>query len=683
MSHMSRNNSSTALMGFSVHQPMLGAPLQFFPAMGSKQLDDMIDAYVPGTKSILDKRADVSMEFYQHVCQTGDMFKFFMVYPSLGSTGESPASSMLDSGYVSNFTSPVMSESQWTQASTTSFSSTGSRAPKSSSQQAASSSADFSSLPGMKILTRDGKDVTNSASRGCKTKEQRDHAHLMRIIKACDACRRKKVRCDPSHRKSTGSSGTRSARSAKTTKKAKKAVPSTTPSEATPQFTSEPLDQSFMAPSFDPIGSMDPSLSFSFDSDMSESLVDPSMEWEQFFQYNEEPSEAVPVDYDFLYDPARYSSVTSSNSLPSSQPISAAQATGADASVFAGTAGIAGAEGLAPAPLPPYLNPGGEAGNDYADFNLYSPGSSISLDDDPTLIRDITATSGPSYAENLSHQRLLLGGRTRDGLASLGQTPDVLLDGSTTAGEQVPFSSEGELHSPAALGSSMYLGGTAYGPIQRLRSPGTYGNGRPVNAISDWQNAPDGVDQRLPVQAFGLESRLRTPSAPSSLPSLPAALSGSASWNTPFGPGSQPGLPLAAVLAPAVVTVATAAAAIVVCLLSASLVGAATRPLCDGILGRVAALDTKAAALMVLFVVVEAIGRAIPKSISVRMAAHTFSTQLLSSLRQQPAAMMSGMKPTNRGQYQTMASIRSSSLLYSGGGGALSRLSQATRSILV
>ncbi|KAI1761990.1 hypothetical protein GGR53DRAFT_446668 [Hypoxylon sp. FL1150] len=370
MSYMSRNNSSTAHVGFSVHQPALGAALQFFPAMGTKQLDEMINAYVPGNNSIQDKRAEVSMEFYQHVCQTGDMFKFFMVSPSPGSTTESPASSMVDSGYASStFTSPIMSESQWTQGSGSSFSSTGSHARRSSHQKA-TSPTDFSHLPGMKIMTRDGKDVTNSASRGCKTKEQRDHAHLMRVLKACEACRKKKVRCDPSHKRTAGSSG------ARTTKKAKKAATSAAPPAIAPQPASEPLDRHL----FDPI---DPISSFSFDSTMPESFVDPTMEWDQFIQYNEEPNSMIPVDYDFLYDPAGYFSPTS-NSLSYSQPIMPAQTMGAEgvsvagvnAGVYAGVnAGTAGAESQVP--LPPYLNPGGEAGNDYADFNLYSPGSGL------------------------------------------------------------------------------------------------------------------------------------------------------------------------------------------------------------------------------------------------------------------------------------------------------------------
>ena len=87
-------------------------------------------------------------------------------------------------------------------------------------------------LPGFSIMTKDGVDVTSSAAgRGTKTKEQREHAHLMRIMKACDECKRKKVRvsnhfflpvhlsrktqlmsfqCDPSHRSSQPETSTSS-----------------------------------------------------------------------------------------------------------------------------------------------------------------------------------------------------------------------------------------------------------------------------------------------------------------------------------------------------------------------------------------------------------------------------------------------------------------------------------------
>ncbi|KAI0012017.1 hypothetical protein F4779DRAFT_614969 [Xylariaceae sp. FL0662B] len=410
MSAMARDPSA-ALMGFSVHQPAIGAPLQFFPAMGSKQLDELINAYVPGDSNILDKRAAVSMEFFEHTMASGELFKFFMVYP-LGSATESPTNSMVDSGYASSFTSPVMSESQWAQqASNASFSSSQRKARHSSSKKA-SPPTDFSHLPGMKIMTKDGRDVTNSASRGCKTKEQRDHAHLMRIIKACDACKKKKVRCDPSHKRSTTSSAVRPAKKAKKVAAATAAV---APSPS-PQIPAEPFP---FTPSFDQVT---PESSSSLNSAVLEPIDDSFLDWDQFVQYDEEPSEVIPDDYDFFLDPAGYFSPTTTvssnsfaqpsnpvpqlsnsfsqlpNSFSQSQPIIPVQPYSTEDAILNTTE-----PAEAHVPLPPYLNPAHDVGNNYADFNLYSPGSSI--DDDIGLAREVTAPRHPDYYEYLDGQR--------------------------------------------------------------------------------------------------------------------------------------------------------------------------------------------------------------------------------------------------------------------------------------
>ncbi|KAI1662497.1 hypothetical protein F4813DRAFT_344789 [Daldinia decipiens] len=454
MSYTPGINSSTSLMGFSVHQPAIGAPLQFFPAMGSKQLDEMIDAYVPGDASILDKRATVSMEFFEHSMATGELFKFFMVYPALGSATESPSIALVDSGYISNFTSPVMSESQWTQASNISSSSEH-RTQKQSHKKTALSN-DFSHLPGMKILTKDGQDVTNSASRGCKTKEQRDHAHLMRIIKACDSCRRKKVRCDPSHKRSSGSSA---ARTAKKTKKA--AAPSVPASAPPPQTTSESLGQHLYMQSFD-ISHLSSS---SFDSVMSESLVDPTMDWDQFVLYDEEPFETIPYDYDFFFDPAGHLTPTSSNSYSSpSQPITPAQMADLENT----------AVGLTEDPqavLPPYLNPGGEAGNNYADFNLYSPGSSVYLDDDPSLSKEVAALSQSENSRHLDSQQLFDFHRRKnitDQDQDQDRDRDTQLDVSVNADHQASLVSREQGSLPTGPDTSSYHEGIFDALIQSL-----------------------------------------------------------------------------------------------------------------------------------------------------------------------------------------------------------------------
>ncbi|KAI0021429.1 hypothetical protein F4780DRAFT_778702 [Xylariomycetidae sp. FL0641] len=373
---MAGNDSINSLMGFSVHQPALGAPLQFFPDMGSKQLDDMINAYVPGEGSILDKRAAVSMEFFEHTIATGELFKFFMVYPTLGTT--SPASSGFDSSFN---TSPTMSDGQWTQASDSSFSSYSKKARSSGSatKKASTPTSDFSHLPGMKIMTSDGRDVTNSASRGCKTKEQRDHAHLMRIMKACEACRKKKTRCDPSHKRTVGGSSS----ATKVTKSTKSARPAAAPPQPA-------VEQSLLTSQFDQAIAES---STSFDSLFSESLKtadNTSMEWDQFINYDEEPQEYIPFDYDFFLDPAGYFSPATSTDYTSSstspaQPVTPVQTSSTDGVTRPDRSRLTGTttETEAQVPTLPYLNPGGvEGGNDYVDFNLFSPGSSPRLDEE-------------------------------------------------------------------------------------------------------------------------------------------------------------------------------------------------------------------------------------------------------------------------------------------------------------
>ncbi|KAI0130583.1 hypothetical protein BJ170DRAFT_563837, partial [Xylariales sp. AK1849] len=389
MAAMSGNVSSTSLMGFSVHQPAIGAPLQFFPAMGSKQLDEMISTYVPGPFSILNKRAAVSLEFFDHTIQTGELFKFFLVYPTLGSTAASPASSsaMQDSGYGSSFnTSPVMSESQWTHASNVSCKRSTHSKARSSSKKATSSTArsqpgDFSNIPGMKIMTKDGRDVTNSASRGCKTKEQRDHAHLMRVMKACDSCKQKKTRCDPSHKR--GSSAVTSPGSKAASKKAKKAA-----SPPAPKRNVFEVDMAI----FDPTKSEPQYLDDRFDT-VADSTVDT---WDQFIQYDEEFADVVPQDYDFFFDPAGYFSPTTSTSTSPSQVLTPGQSQ----PVTPAGVGVGSQQ-----PTLPYLNPAGlEVGSNYVDFALYSPGSTCP-DDDLLLSKEVAALESSEHSGYLHRQQ--------------------------------------------------------------------------------------------------------------------------------------------------------------------------------------------------------------------------------------------------------------------------------------
>ncbi|KAK8073908.1 hypothetical protein PG994_004807 [Apiospora phragmitis] len=425
---MSQNCSSTSLVGFSVYQPTLGATLQFVPEMGSKELDDMINAYVPGPASILDKRTAVSLEFFDYTIHTGELFKFFYVYSPISTTASPASSSMHDSGYGSNFnTSPVMSESQWTQTMPSATASQ-TKARKSSKKTASSASkpqaADFSQMPGFSIMTKDGQDVTNSASRGCKTKEQRNHAHLMRIIKACESCRKKKTRCDPSHRKAAKSLSAPGS-------KAKKAATTKSASVASTKAESVMAASSFNSSAAG---------SFTLDQSFASVLEPVTDNWDQLIQYDEEYAETIPQDYDFFYDPAGYLSPSTSNT--SSQVPSPHQP------VMPPTAATPG-QLFVPAESPTFLQPvareridtmntgatdiglaqvqtlgsrvvsvhrevtgsdaygtdsgqkatlqylagdAADVGNNYVDFNLYSPASSF-LDEDPGMLQDIAVST--------------------------------------------------------------------------------------------------------------------------------------------------------------------------------------------------------------------------------------------------------------------------------------------------
>lgn len=379
--------------GFSIFQPTIGAPLQWLPAVGTPELDDMIRALIPGPASIQDKRAHVSMDFFESASQTGETFKFYSVPTSIAATSPASSASLFDSGYASFNASPIVPEmGSWAPspvALTPSFSADEVRpAPrKSTSAGSRQPTADFSSHPGMRIMTRDGRDVTNSASRGCKTKEQRDHAHLMRIIKACDACKRKKIRCDPSHKKRTASqaSASSSHSEGKTAKKAKKAAASPPAAQGNASDFAFPIF--FETPET-------PSSSFQSSPETTDEMFD------QFVQFEQAP--ATFADFDFDSFISNYDSFSPSQFTPSSSASPASQ-----------EQWIAPATPAPPAPSPPvvlsdlnapqdfvfpYLNPDFTHGTSYADFNLYSPAPDF-LDEEPQSPRK-TAASGRSRQQS-------------------------------------------------------------------------------------------------------------------------------------------------------------------------------------------------------------------------------------------------------------------------------------------
>ncbi|KAI8151401.1 hypothetical protein K4K49_011450 [Colletotrichum sp. SAR 10_70] len=424
MAAMSRNNSVGALQGFSICQPFLGASLQFYPALGTQQLDDLINAYFPGPASIKEKRATVSMDFFEYSQLTGETFKYYPVVTQAVSAESSPVQ---DSGYDSNFVSPVISDWNWSHStpSTVSVSTPTSVAQemkptkitkKSASAAAKSQANDFSHLPGMKIMTKDGRDVTNSASRGCKTKEQRDHAHLMRIIKACDACKKKKVRCDPSHKKRTAAAQAQPATPARLPKKART---STAPGTRTVK---DRQSQHNISPSLftEPIL---PAL------EVADTSFDFSESWESFVQYDDEAVNVTPFDYDFFFDPAGHLSPQSSRSPATPSAIFDQLQANRDILQTVSVADSFENAALRP-PTLPYLDASGPA-NNYVDFSLYSPEPSF-LDDDSALVNEIGAS-------NFGQASSLRPSLTQDRRSNLGASSTIRPDASRSRSAQSPL----------------------------------------------------------------------------------------------------------------------------------------------------------------------------------------------------------------------------------------------------
>ncbi|KAL7947968.1 hypothetical protein V8C42DRAFT_316278 [Trichoderma barbatum] len=371
--------------GFSVYQPQLGAQLQFFPALGSQELDDMMNAYIPGSAPLKEKRTTITLDFLEHSQLTGQTFKFYPVYYSSSPAAASPVNSIAASSFSN--TSPVNSTWDWSQASASpSVSSRSSvsksrRASKSSNLVARYSAIDLSSLPGMKIMTKNGEDVTDSASRGSKTKEQRDHAHLMRIIKACDSCRRKKIRCDPDHKKRSTSQAQPQS-STKSSKKARTSPPAAaTPAPQKPVATAvaiSTLDDNPGIPMS--ILGLDPTFTFagldSFES--TEQMTEP---WEEFIQY---PPAELEDDYDFFLDPQGYfsSSQSSVSSSSASPPKALTPASQQELLAISGLEESEGMSSQSTSPQLPFLQDNHTAAaTNYTDFNLFSPSSSFSEDD--------------------------------------------------------------------------------------------------------------------------------------------------------------------------------------------------------------------------------------------------------------------------------------------------------------
>ncbi|RDL41601.1 uncharacterized protein BP5553_01580 [Venustampulla echinocandica] len=269
-----------AYASFTITQPFLGAPLQFSPALGSQELEQLIDAYVVGPAAKSDKLSEVTIEFYNHATvdlATGALVRRYDVFPSSPSSSFSPtaytpspsscSATPGDSGYGSiiEMATPPTGSVKGARVSKK-------QPPLSKSKKETKKTAEIK-LPGFTIMTKDGVDVTNSAAKGTKTREQREHAHLMRIMKACDACKKKKVRCDPSHRQGKHHAASVSGSA---TKKSKSASASSSWRAPSPKVSIPPLSQETT------LDSSQDSIMPSFDSALDDFILFPAdaMSWD-------------------------------------------------------------------------------------------------------------------------------------------------------------------------------------------------------------------------------------------------------------------------------------------------------------------------------------------------------------------------------------------------------------------
>lgn len=215
--------SANHMASFTITQPFLGAPLQFQPALGSQELEELIDTYVVGPASKQDKLSEVTIDFYNRATvdlSNGSLVRRYDVNRPSRTVGQSPTQSQ-SSGFSPIFTPSPGSSATFADSSNASASMTPphqsrhARVSRKPARKETKKTAELR-LPGFSIMTKDGIDVTSTAGRGTKTKEQREHAHLMRIMKACEECKRKKIRCDPSHKRSYNGSSAASTSSATT-----------------------------------------------------------------------------------------------------------------------------------------------------------------------------------------------------------------------------------------------------------------------------------------------------------------------------------------------------------------------------------------------------------------------------------------------------------------------------------
>lgn len=192
-------------------QMHLGSELVWEPKVGTVEHDRFVDAYIPGPHTLQTKRATMSLDFFSTVEATTMPFPFTRTYHASVPVQTSPISLKSFDSFSSVASSPAPGQ----KAAGTKRSHDGASAPS-------------KRLPGFSIMTRDGVDITENQSRGPKTKEQREHAAKMRKLGACQSCKRRKQKCEPSHHRPSGASGSAAATPMSSSMSARSSIPSLT-----------------------------------------------------------------------------------------------------------------------------------------------------------------------------------------------------------------------------------------------------------------------------------------------------------------------------------------------------------------------------------------------------------------------------------------------------------------------
>lgn len=196
MTHRKQSHEELASpsTSFTITQSALGSPLQFEPALGSKELDNLINNYISGPATPQQKRAQVVLEFLNSIDALSYTHPVSIRYqvPQIMTPQTMPRHSSISSIAASSTRESFNCGTIKKETLNTSKSLPSLKRSRQESTSFNSSSA--KRLPGFSIMTKDGIDITDLASRGPKTKEQRDHAALMRKLKACAACKKSKQR---------------------------------------------------------------------------------------------------------------------------------------------------------------------------------------------------------------------------------------------------------------------------------------------------------------------------------------------------------------------------------------------------------------------------------------------------------------------------------------------------------